>query len=79
MYCSVFAYVGVRPLRAPRANHVFGTDEKRIRTKNMVMNKNKGGLGWLLFKLVDRVRTASRPRKSATLPFVLQAFKKCSR
>jgi hypothetical protein len=24
-------------LRATRANRVFGTDEKRIRTKNMVM------------------------------------------
>jgi hypothetical protein len=32
-------------LRAPRANHVFGTDEKRIRTKNMVMDKNKDGAG----------------------------------
>jgi hypothetical protein len=28
-------------LRAPRANHVFGTDEERIRTKNMVMDKNE--------------------------------------
>jgi len=41
------------PMSAPehcalaRANHVFGTDEKRIRTKNMVMDKSKGGLGWL--------------------------------
>ncbi|HEY5291303.1 MAG TPA: hypothetical protein VIJ43_03205 [Burkholderiales bacterium] len=32
-------------LRAARANHVFGTDEKRIRTKNMVMDKNNYGLG----------------------------------
>jgi hypothetical protein len=36
-----------QPLRAPRANHVFGTDEKRIRTENMVMDKSKPGLGFL--------------------------------
>ncbi|MBE0622481.1 MAG: hypothetical protein IH605_17970 [Burkholderiales bacterium] len=30
-----------RPLRALRANPVFGTDEKRIRTKNRVIDKNK--------------------------------------
>jgi len=30
-------------LRAPRANPVFGTDEKRIRTENTVMDKSKGG------------------------------------
>jgi hypothetical protein len=29
-----------RPLRALRANHVFRTDEKRIRTENMVMIKS---------------------------------------
>jgi len=27
----------MRPLRALRANRVFGADEKRIRTKNTVM------------------------------------------
>jgi hypothetical protein len=32
-------------LRALRANPVFGADEKRIRTKNTVMNESKGGLG----------------------------------
>jgi hypothetical protein len=31
-------------LRAPRANPVFCTDEKRIRTENTVMYKNKDGL-----------------------------------
>jgi len=36
---------GVRPLRAPRANPVFRTDEKRIRTENRVMDKSKSGLG----------------------------------
>jgi hypothetical protein len=30
-----------------RANHVFGTDEKRIRTKYMVMDKDNDGLGLL--------------------------------
>jgi hypothetical protein len=30
-------------LRASRANHVFGTDEKRIRAKNMVLDKSKFG------------------------------------
>jgi len=36
-----------------RANHVFGTDEKRIRTKNMVMDKSNHGLGVLLSKIAD--------------------------
>jgi len=65
-------------LRAARANRVFCTDEKRIRTKNTVMNKNKDSAG-VLSKIVDFVRmcfssarnrrsarTASRPRKIAT-------------
>jgi hypothetical protein len=34
-----------KTLRAARANPVFSTDEKRIRTKNTVMDKSKGGLG----------------------------------
>jgi hypothetical protein len=32
-------------LRAARANPVFGTDEKRIRTKNTVMVKTKDNMG----------------------------------
>jgi hypothetical protein len=41
-----------------RANHVFGTDEKRIRTKNTVVDKNKD----------SRERyTGSRPRNFAHL------------
>jgi len=40
-------------LRAARANHVFCTDKERIRTENMVMDKNKSGLGWLLYKIAD--------------------------
>jgi hypothetical protein len=67
-------------LRAARANHVLCTDEKRIRTQNAVIDKTKGGLGWLLYKIVDgarmrfssvrhrrSARTASRPRKIETL------------
>jgi len=45
-------------LRAARANHVFGTDEKRIRSENMVMGKNKVGVG-LFYKIADRVRMGS--------------------
>ncbi|TAK72957.1 MAG: hypothetical protein EPO19_00020 [Betaproteobacteria bacterium] len=37
--------VAERPLRALRANRVFGADEKRIRTKNTVMNKTNSGSG----------------------------------
>ena len=32
-----------QPLRALRANLVFGTDEKRIRTKNKVLEKSNTG------------------------------------
>jgi len=34
-------------LRALRANRVFGADEKRFRTKNTVMNRSEGGLGFI--------------------------------
>jgi hypothetical protein len=37
-------------LRAPRANRVFGADEKRIRTKNTVMEKTKGGFASVLIQ-----------------------------
>jgi len=43
-------------LRAPRANPVFGADEKRIRTKNTVMDKPKDALG-ILIKIADCART----------------------
>jgi len=33
-------------LRASRANRIFCTDEKRIRTENTVMSKQQNGL-WL--------------------------------
>ena len=35
-------------LRAARANHVFCTDEKRIRAENTVMDNTKGGMDWLI-------------------------------
>jgi len=44
-----------------RANRVFRTDEKRIRTENTVMDKSTNGFGLLLSKIVDCVRTDSRP------------------
>jgi hypothetical protein len=63
-----------------RANRVFCTDKNRIRTENAVMDKSKGGLAWLLYKIVDcarmccwsvrnrrYARTVSRPRNIATL------------
>jgi hypothetical protein len=53
MYPPEYADVGVRPLRAPRANHVSCTDEKRIRARNMVMVKNQRGLGLFLLKIAD--------------------------
>ena len=40
MYPPASAYVGVQPLRAARANHVFHTDEKHIRMENTVIDKN---------------------------------------
>jgi len=62
MYPLTSADVDERPLRAPRANHVFGTDEKRIRTKNMVMGKYKDGAGVLLSSRQYRRRNASENR-----------------
>jgi hypothetical protein len=56
-----------RPLRAPRANRAFGADEKRIRTKNTVIDKSKSGFV-ILSKIADCVRTVSssaRNRRSA--------------
>jgi len=62
-------------LRAARANRVFRADEKRIRTENAVMDKNKDSVG-VLCKIVDcarmrflsvrnrrSARTGRRPRK----------------
>jgi len=42
-----------RALRAPRANHVFGTDEKRIRTENTVLDRSNNGLGLLLERIAE--------------------------
>jgi hypothetical protein len=55
-------------LRAARANPVFGTDEKRIRTKNTVMDKSNNGLGLVLYKIADCVRmcfSSAHNRRSA--------------
>jgi len=40
-YPAMCANVAGRKLRALRANPVFSADEKRIRTKNTVMDKNR--------------------------------------
>jgi hypothetical protein len=63
-----------------RANRVFCTDKKRIRTENTVTTKSNNGLGLSLYEIADcarmafssvrnrrSARTASRPRKIATL------------
>jgi hypothetical protein len=65
-------------LRATRANRVFQTDEKRIRSENTVI-VNDMSSAWVLSKIVDCVRmrflsacnqrsarTASRPRNIKT-------------
>ena len=44
MHSPASADAGARPLRAPRANHVFGTDERHIRAENTVIDNNKDGL-----------------------------------
>jgi hypothetical protein len=62
-----------------RANHVFCTDKKRIRTENAVIDKNKNSAG-VSYEIVDCVRmcfssarnrrcarTVFRPRKIAVL------------
>ncbi|MBI5911390.1 MAG: hypothetical protein HY848_15745 [Betaproteobacteria bacterium] len=48
--------IGKRPLRAARANLVFGTDEKRIRTKITVMDKSNNGFGFAFIR-DPRLRT----------------------
>jgi hypothetical protein len=45
-------------LRAARANRGCRADEKRIRTATTVMDKDKDGLGLLLYKIVDCARMA---------------------
>jgi hypothetical protein len=48
-------------LRAARANRVFCTDKKRIRTENPVMLKSKDGSGLSLYKIADCLRMAFHP------------------
>jgi hypothetical protein len=38
--CDDLSGMSPKPLRAARANRVFGTEMKRVRTKNTVMDKN---------------------------------------
>jgi hypothetical protein len=67
-------------LRAPRANRVFGTDEKRIRTENTVMGKPKDALG-ILIKIADCVRTrfsSVRNRRSVRTGRRPRKFWRCS-
>jgi hypothetical protein len=52
MYPATSADAGERTLRAPRANPVFRTDERHIRSENTVMEKGNNGLG--LFFVQDR-------------------------
>ena len=54
MYPRMPADAGKRPLRATRANPVFCTDEKRIRTENRVLDKSKRGVGLLLSDITDK-------------------------
>jgi hypothetical protein len=51
--------LGKKNLRAARANRVFCTDEKRIRTENTVMDKSNNGLGLLLSEIADCERKGS--------------------
>jgi hypothetical protein len=72
-------------LRAARANRVFCTDKKRIRTENTVIVNTKHGVG-ILYKIVDcarmcfssarnrrSARTGRRPRKCERCSFALTA------
>jgi hypothetical protein len=54
-----------RSLRAARANRVFCTDEKRIRTKNAVMIEDKDEPG-LLFRNIATLQPPRRPHHPAT-------------
>jgi hypothetical protein len=59
-------------LRAARANRVFCTDEKHIRTENTVKDKSNHGLSLLLSKIVDCARmcfSSVRNRRSARTVF----------
>ena len=62
-YCLNADVCRERPLRAPRANRVFGTDEKRIRTKNTVLDKSICCLGVAFIQDRRSARTGRRPRK----------------
>ena len=77
---SVLTIVVLQRLRAARANRLFCTDKKRIRTEKTVMDKSNSSWGLIFYKIVDCIRmgsssvrnrrsarTASRPRNKRTL------------
>jgi hypothetical protein len=63
--------VAKRTLRAPRANRLFCTDKKRIRTEKTVIVNNQNSSG-VLYKIADCARmkrTSVRNRRSARTVF----------
>jgi hypothetical protein len=61
MRCRKCRRVPQAELRAARANPVFRTDEKRIRTENTVIYKSRNRSGLFLYKIADCVRIAFHP------------------
>jgi hypothetical protein len=53
IYPDRLSVVDARPLRAARANRVFRTDEKHIRTENTVIDKDNNGSGLFFYKIAD--------------------------
>ena len=49
-------------MRAARANRVFHTDRRRIRTEDAVMDKSNSSLGLLLCKIVGQLSGGERGR-----------------
>ncbi|MBI5909451.1 MAG: hypothetical protein HY848_05830 [Betaproteobacteria bacterium] len=57
---------GDQPLRAPRANRGFCTDENRIRTETTVMDKSNSNSGLLVYKIGPRQCEQPHPRINST-------------
>src|SRR5450759_1212384 len=47
----ILGVVANQPLRVARANRIFRTDEKRIRTENAVIDKGNSGSGLVLCEI----------------------------
>jgi hypothetical protein len=60
MYRPTSAVVDDQPLRAPRANRGFGTDEKHIHTETTVKDKSNIGLGLFLSKIATLQQGGTR-------------------